>query len=93
MIRYEWTVEETDEVGDVISTAAYDTYAQAARACTTPTESIVLVRTQISAFGDVIDRQWADIENNEFPVVFDGGARVPKCYYREFVRGTTNGTD
>lgn len=84
-ITYEWTVEETDEHGDIIDTAAWDTardaYAHLARR--DGELSLCLVRHVHDDAGNLVDRQWAYLDGGELPEKFDGGARVPKRYREE----------
>lgn len=82
MISYEWTVEETDEFGDVTDTAAYDSFAQARRAAG-PRDSICLVRHTFDSVQSLSDRQWAYLESGKLPRAFDGGAPIPSRFYRE----------
>lgn len=91
-VRYEWCIETVadDEVQDIIDLDHRDKFSQVKWALSEDAETgcfyrIALIRDQFSTDdpNDLIDRQWAYVENWKLPAEFDGGAKVPQRFHRE----------
>jgi hypothetical protein len=89
---YEWTLEDIDEHGDVISSDHSDTLDRFREYIGKAGYAVGLVRdvyTNIDIQGgyctaDHPDRQWAYFDEiGQFPEQFDGGAKVPIKYLKE----------
>ena len=83
MVRYEWIVEEVDKHGDIIEITAWSAPEQMIAAIKQPIADGLhyefgVVRDSIRDDGELIDRQWAYVENGKLPAEFDGGSKVPK---------------
>lgn len=84
---YEWDIEHVDEHGDVIDHSFYD------HCPGLPLDDnlrLVLVCDEVRGYSnafddtaDLVDRQWANVENGELPERFSHGRRVPAAYRRE----------
>ncbi len=91
-VYYEWVVETVElDSEDIIDTEGCDNLERALEllACD-PGEGhynrLVLVRDKeasVNRYGDE-DRQWAYVEDGELPLEFDGGAKVPEKYRKQY---------
>ena len=91
MVRYEWIVEEVDQHDDIIDTFAWYTPQEMIAAIKHPIADGLhyefgVVRDSISNDGELIDRQWAYVENGKLPDEFDGGSKVPKNISNAFYK-------
>ena len=93
-VYYEWDIETVDQYGDcqdhnhdslpMLVSYKHDTpvdgkdYEKGSR------YQLVLVRDVCNSNGDLKDREWAYVENNELPTQFTYGAKVPQKYLKEF---------
>ena len=91
LVRYEWIVETIDGFGDVIDIDHRDTASDALRSARTVMceggnhydVGIVRDRFDHDDPNELVDRQWAYVENGKLPAVFDGGTAVPKRFHVE----------
>lgn len=88
--KYEWTVEELDEHGDIIDSHFYDKFP----GVPDDGKHVGLVRTTYATKhsqrgyleikpGDRIARSWAYVENGRLSDTFDDGEPVPKRFTAE----------
>lgn len=78
---YEWTVEEENDDGDIVDSFFFDTLAEAVKF---GSGTIGLVRNAGSESEGVEDRQWAYPVDGKLPDFFDGGAKVPGRFTKEW---------
>jgi hypothetical protein len=91
-IRYEWCIEtvQDDEVQDIVDLDHRGTYAECIRvmadqpAAAGECYRVCLIRDAFDEFDDLIDRQWSYIEDGTLEPVFDGGAKVPARFLKQF---------
>ncbi len=91
-IVYQWDWEEIDEFGDIIDHNHSDVIEDITDWMTEGNEifELVLVRDVWNKFGELTNRQWAYVENNQLPNRFDGGASIPKKYIKQFEQWSVN---
>ncbi len=83
-INYEWTIETTDENGDVVASDFSDTFD--AFVHVDADQRVALVRTAGNEEVGVTARQWAYVECGRLPAKFDGGASIPGRFQSEIDR-------
>jgi len=79
MLEHYWIVEETDDIGDILSTTEMDRVP----ARLLPDERLALVRDEGNEEEWVTDRQWAYVTNGQLPDEFDGGGKIPARFRTE----------
>ena len=56
--------------------------------------ALVLIRDTFNAIDeDLVDRQWAYVQDGKLPEFFDGGSRVPKRFHAEINKLTNTKTN
>lgn len=92
-VHYEWSIESSDEHGDIHdlnfsdklsffkpADLTYDPKAGEFR------KELVLVRTVGTDEDGVTDRDWATMTGGTLPTEFDGGETVPQRFHKELAR-------
>lgn len=85
LVAYEWIVEEIDQYGDILDINYFDTHEKAFQMIARePPDSlnhydigVVRDRFHPEDPNELVDRQWAYLDNGKLPTHFDGGALVP----------------
>jgi hypothetical protein len=85
-VYYEWDFETVDENGDIIDHHHADKLKEIEHFRTGEEKGdFVLVRNVGNDMDGLVDRQWAYPVGGEMPSEFDGGAKVPQRYIKEWI--------
>jgi len=100
MVRYEWDVETMDSHGDIEDHHHDDTVRPLLQRYRTELKTaaceLVLVRDvwDMTAYPDLIEREWAYVRGEKLPEFFHGGPgvdhKVPKRFHTELAGGFEN---
>jgi len=90
-VTYEWDNEVIDCNGDIFDHYHEDKLDYCYPPLTTPdlgnnTMSLVLVRDEWDQWGELVDRDWAYVEDGKLPEEFSYGVKVPKRFHAEYKR-------
>ncbi len=91
VVTFEWVAQERDEHGDIIHLEHYPSRSEVEAhqrlhdGCSSVL--ISLVREEVDAEGNLLDRQYAHMaDDGTLPAALDGGARIPAFYRQVQVR-------
>ena len=96
LVYCEWLVEVVDADGDIHDVSHYDvaTEARAAMRCDAGDGmryewGLVRDRYRRGDPDDLVNRQWAYVEDGNLPAEFDEGATMPKRYRDEYAEAVS----